>query len=60
MPCPAIERDRFDAAMGGVEATARGWVLFGPDGRLPIDGRTPAIYRHVQDGRSVQLDEVPQ
>jgi hypothetical protein len=48
--------DRAESAA----ATARGWVLFGPDGRLPIDGRTPAIYRHVPDGRAVQLDEVPQ
>jgi hypothetical protein len=42
---------------GGAE-TAPGWVLFGPDGRLPLDGSLPAVLRHVPDGRAVPLDEV--
>ncbi len=37
---------------------ARGWVLFGPDGRLPIDGSLGPQLRHVTDGRTVSLDEV--
>ncbi len=37
---------------------APGWLLFGPDGRLPIDGSLPPVLRHVPDGRAVQLDEV--
>ena len=35
-----------------------GWLLFGPDGRLPIDGSLRPLLRHVPDGRTVQLDEV--
>jgi hypothetical protein len=34
------------------------WLLFGPDGRLPIDGSLSPLLRHVPDGRAVQLDEV--
>jgi len=34
------------------------WLLFGPDGRLPIDGSLRPLLRHVPDGRTVQLDEV--
>jgi len=34
------------------------WLLFGPEGRLPIGGTLPAILRHVSDGRTVQLGEV--
>ena len=37
---------------------APGWILFGPDGRLPIDGSLRPLLRHVPDGRAVQLDEV--
>lgn len=35
-----------------------GWVLLGPDGRLPIDGSLRPLLRHVPDGRAVHLDEV--
>ena len=37
---------------------APGWLLFGPDGRVPIDGSVRPLLRHVPDGRAVQLDEV--
>jgi hypothetical protein len=37
---------------------APGWLLFGPGGRLPIDGSLRPLLRHVPDGRAVQLDEV--
>ena len=42
---------------GGAEH-GRAWVLFGPDGRLPVDGSLPPLLRHVPDGRTVPLDEV--
>ena len=42
---------------GGAEH-GRAWVLFGPDGRLPIDGSLPPLLRHVPDGRTVPFDEV--
>jgi hypothetical protein len=35
-----------------------GWILFGPDGRLPSDGSVRSVLRHVPDGRAVPLDEV--
>jgi hypothetical protein len=36
-----------------------GWILLGPDGRLPDDRTTirPQL-RRIQDGTTVQLDEV--
>ena len=34
------------------------WLLFGPDGRLPIHGSLRPILRHVHDGRAVLFDEV--
>jgi hypothetical protein len=37
---------------------APGWILLGPDGRLPIDGSVRPVLRHVLDGRAVPLDEV--
>jgi len=37
---------------------APGWILLGPDGRLPIDGAVRPVLRHVLDGRAVPLDEV--
>jgi hypothetical protein len=37
---------------------APGWLLFGPEGRLPIDGSLRPVLRHVPDGRAVPLDEV--
>jgi hypothetical protein len=37
-----------------------GWVLLAPDGRLPLTAADPRpTLRHVPDGRSVPLDEVP-
>jgi hypothetical protein len=35
-----------------------GWILFGPDGRLPSDGSVRSVLRHVPGGRAVPLDEV--
>jgi hypothetical protein len=46
------------ARSGGAAETAAGWILFGPDGRLPIDGALRPVLRHVPDGRTVPLDEV--
>jgi hypothetical protein len=46
------------ARSGGAAETAPGWILFGPDGRLPIDGALRPVLRHVPDGRSVPFDEV--
>jgi len=43
---------------GGAAEHAPDWVLFGPDGRLPIDASDRAVLRHVTDGRTVPLDEV--
>jgi hypothetical protein len=42
----------------GAAETLPGWILFGPDGRLPIDGVIRPVLRHVPDGRTVPLDEV--
>ena len=46
------------ARSGGAAETAPGWIVFGPDGRLPIDGALRPVLRHVPDGRAVPLDEV--
>ena len=46
------------ARAAGAAEHARGWILFGPDGRLPIDGSLRPVLRHVPDGRTVPLDEV--
>lgn len=35
-----------------------GWVVIGPDGRLPIDGPEGPRFRHVPDGRTVPFAEV--
>ena len=35
------------------------WLTFGPGGRLALDGPTPALFRHITDGPTVRLDEVP-
>lgn len=43
---------------GGAAEHDPDWILFGPDGRLPIDGPGGAILRHVPDGATVRLDEV--
>jgi hypothetical protein len=43
---------------GGAVEHARPWVVVGPYGRLPLDGRVPAILRHVPDGTAVPLGEV--
>jgi hypothetical protein len=44
---------------GGSMRTPPGWILLGPDGRLPDDRSThrPQL-RRIQDGSTVQLDEV--
>lgn len=46
------------ARSGGAAETAPGWILFGPDGRLPVDGAVRPVLRHVPDGRTVPFDEV--
>jgi hypothetical protein len=46
------------ARSGGAAEVAPGWILFGPDGRLPIDGAVRPVLRHVPDGRTVPFDEV--
>lgn len=46
------------ARAGGAAEHAPGWVLFGPDGRLPVDGSLRPLLRHIPDGRAVALDEV--
>jgi hypothetical protein len=46
------------ARSGGAAEVAPGWILFGPEGRLPIDGAIRPVLRHVPDGRTVPLDEV--
>jgi hypothetical protein len=45
-------------ADGAIEI-ASDWLAIGPDGRLPIDGPDGPRFRHVPDGRTVPLDEVP-
>jgi hypothetical protein len=46
------------ARSGGAAETAAGWILFAPDGRLPVDGAVRPVLRHVPDGRTVPFDEV--
>ncbi len=46
------------ARSAGAAETVPGWILFGPDGRLSIDGTSQPVLRHVPDGRTVPLDEV--
>jgi hypothetical protein len=46
------------ARSAGATERVPGWVLFGPDGRLPVDGSVRPVFRHVPDGRTVPLDEV--
>jgi len=46
------------ARSAGATEPVRGWVLFGPDGRLPTDGSVRPVLRHVPDGRAVPLSEV--
>ena len=36
-----------------------GWVLFAPDGRVPVDWSAGGALRHLVDGRTVRLHEVP-
>ena len=43
---------------GGAAEHPADLIVFGPDGRLPIDGGTPALLRHVGDGSTVSLQEV--
>ena len=46
------------ARAAGAAELSPGWILFGPDGRLPVDGAVGPLLRHVPDGRAVALDEV--
>ena len=46
------------ARSGSAAEIAPGWILLGPDGRLPVDGAIPPVLRHLPDGRAVPLDEV--
>ncbi len=43
--------------VGGAAEPPPGWILFAPDGRVPVEGSS-VIARHVHDGRTVTLDEV--
>jgi hypothetical protein len=43
---------------GGAAEHPADWIVFGPDGRLPIDGSASALLRHVGDGRTVSLQEI--
>lgn len=43
---------------GGAAEHAPDWILFGPDGRLPVNGAARAFLRHVGDGRIVPLEEM--
>ncbi|MGH2474962.1 MAG: hypothetical protein ACRDIL_06835 [Candidatus Limnocylindrales bacterium] len=47
--------DRTDSAIDAPP----GWLVFGPDGRLPIDGPVGPLLRPIGDGSAVPLDEVP-
>ena len=44
-------------AMGHAELPP-GWVVFGPGGRLPVDGPIGASLRRISDGRTVPFGEV--
>jgi hypothetical protein len=44
---------------GGAIEPTDGWIAVGPDGRLELAGDRPAMFRHVTDGRTVPLSEVP-
>ena len=46
------------ARSGGAAEIGPGWILFGPDGRLPVDGAIRPVLRHFPDGRTVPFDEV--
>ena len=39
--------------------TPTGWVLLAPEGRMPIHPGAAPLLRHVPDGRTVAVDEVP-
>jgi len=39
--------------------TPPGWVLLAPEGRMPIHTGAAPLLRHVPDGRTVAVDEVP-
>lgn len=45
-------------ADGSVEVSSD-WLAVGPDGRLPIDGPDGPLFRHLPDGRTIPIDEVP-
>ena len=45
-------------AMGHAELPL-GWIAFGPNGRLPVDGPIGASIRRLSDGRTVPFSEVP-
>lgn len=42
---------------GSAAEPADGWILFAPDGRLPVSGPGPVL-RRIDDGRVVGLEEV--
>ena len=43
----------------GAAELAPGWLVFGPDGRLPTDGPVGPALRHIPDGDAVPIDEAP-
>jgi hypothetical protein len=42
---------------GGAVDHPPGWVVFGPDGRPPVEGQA-AVLRRIPDGRTVPVGEV--
>jgi hypothetical protein len=44
---------------GGAAEVPAGWIVLGPDGRLPLAGPVDALLRRVSDGRTVPFGEVP-
>ena len=44
---------------GGAVERGADTLVFGPDGRLPMDGAAAPILRRFPDGTSVPFDEVP-
>jgi hypothetical protein len=61
-PIPVAVDDRRlvgpAAWAGGAVDHPPGWVVFGPDGRLPVAEGQSAVLRRIPDGRTVTIDEV--
>jgi hypothetical protein len=46
------------ARAGGAAESGPGFVVLGPEGRIPVDGPAVAILRRLSDGASLRFDEV--